>query len=80
MLSAADDDKFGAKQETYMRTARALDEDLVAKAQAVTGIKERSSLVHEALKALIERDSARLLARLGGSEAALKAAPGSRSN
>jgi Arc/MetJ family transcription regulator len=59
MLSAADDDKFGAKQETYMRTARALDEDLAAK--AVTGIKERSSLVHEALKALIERDSTRRL-------------------
>lgn len=61
MLSAADDDKFGAKQETYMRTTLALDEDLVAKAQAVTGIKERSSLVHEALKALIECDSARRL-------------------
>jgi Arc/MetJ family transcription regulator len=44
-----------------MRTTRALDEDLVAKAQAVTGIKERSSLVHEALKALIECDNARRL-------------------
>ena len=51
-----------------MRTTLALDEDLVAKAQAYTGLKEKSSLVREALTALIERESARRLARLGGSE------------
>jgi len=51
-----------------MRTTIALDDDLVAKAQRFTGLKEKSSLVREALKALIERESARRLARLGGSE------------
>ena len=51
-----------------MRTTIALDDELVTKAQAFTGLKEKSSLVREALKALIERESARRLARLGGSE------------
>lgn len=51
-----------------MRTTLALDDDLVAKAQAFTGLKEKSALVREALKALIEREAARRLARLGGSE------------
>ncbi len=51
-----------------MRTTLALDDDLVAKAQAFTGLKEKSALVREALTALIERESARRLARLGGSE------------
>ena len=51
-----------------MRTTIALDDDLVAKAQAFTGLREKSLLVREALKALIERESALRLARLGGSE------------
>ncbi|HVI06172.1 MAG TPA: type II toxin-antitoxin system VapB family antitoxin [Sphingomicrobium sp.] len=55
-----------------MRTTLALDDDLVAKAQACSGIKEKSALVREALKALIERESARSLARLGGTEPNLK--------
>ena len=55
-----------------MRTTLALDDELVAKAQAFTGLKEKSSLVREALKALIERESARRLARLGGSEPELE--------
>ncbi len=58
-----------------MRTTLALDDDLVAKAQAFTGLTEKASLVREALKALIERESAKRLARLGGSEPALEAAP-----
>jgi Arc/MetJ family transcription regulator len=58
-----------------MRTTLALDDGLVAKAQALTGLTEKSSLVREALKALIERESARRLARLGGSEPGLKAPP-----
>ncbi len=56
-----------------MRTTIAFDDDLLAKAQAVTGLKKKSSLVSEALKALIERESARRLARLGGREPGLKA-------
>ena len=58
-----------------MRTTLALDDELLAKAQDFTGLKEKSSLVREALKALIERESARRLARLGGSEARLQAPP-----
>lgn len=58
-----------------MRTTLALDDELVAKAQQFTGLKEKSALVREALRALIERESARRLARLGGSEPDLKAVP-----
>ncbi len=58
-----------------MRTTLALDDELLAKAQAFTGLKEKTSLVREALKALIERESARRLALLGGSEPALEAIP-----
>ncbi|MGH7051297.1 MAG: type II toxin-antitoxin system VapB family antitoxin [Acetobacteraceae bacterium] len=54
--------------EAQLRTTLALDDELLAKAQAFTGLKEKSGLVREALKALIERESARRLARLGGSE------------
>ena len=61
-----------------MRTTIALDDDLVARAQAFTGLTERSALVREAQKALIERESARRLARLGGSEPELEAAPRQR--
>lgn len=58
-----------------MRTTLALDDELIAKAQAFTGLKEKSALVREALKALIERESARRLARLGASEPDLAAPP-----
>lgn len=54
--------------EAPMRTTLALDDKLVADAQAYTGIKEKSALVREALKALVEREAARRLARLGGSD------------
>ena len=58
-----------------VRTTIALDDELVAKAQAFTGLQEKSALVREALKALIQRESARRLARLGGTEPDLKPAP-----
>jgi Arc/MetJ family transcription regulator len=54
-----------------MRTTLALDDDLIREAQRLTGTKEKSALVREALQALIERESARRLARLAGSEPAL---------
>ena len=50
-----------------MRTTLALDDDLLAKAQDLTGVREKSALVREALKALVQRESALRLARLGGS-------------
>ena len=62
-------------KENSVRTTVALDDDLIAKAQAFTGLTEKSSLVREALKALIERESALRLARLGGTEPELTAAP-----
>jgi len=62
-----------------MRTTLALDDDLLAKARAYTGLTENAALVREALKALIERESARRLARLRGSERALEAPPRRRS-
>jgi Arc/MetJ family transcription regulator len=62
-----------------MRTTLALDDELVAKAQALTGLKRKSSLIREALKALIGRETARHVARLGGSEPDLEAPPRRRS-
>lgn len=58
-----------------MRTTLSLDDDLLEKAQALTGVSEKSALVREALKALIARESARRLARLGGSEPQLRPIP-----
>jgi Arc/MetJ family transcription regulator len=63
-----------------MRTTLTLDDGLVARAEALTGLKEKSSLVREALKALIERESVRGLARLGGSQPDLKVVPRRRSS
>lgn len=62
-----------------MRTTLALDDDLLAEAQRLTGTKEKTALVREALGALIERESARRLARLGGSEPDLDDIPRRRS-
>ncbi len=51
-----------------MRTTIVLDDDLLASAQDYTGIQEKSALVRMALKALVEREAARRLAKLGGTE------------
>ncbi|MBA3629484.1 MAG: type II toxin-antitoxin system VapB family antitoxin [Actinobacteria bacterium] len=58
-----------------MRTTLALDDELVAEAQRLTGTNEKSALVRDALRALIQRESARRLARLGGSEPRLTETP-----
>jgi Arc/MetJ family transcription regulator len=58
-----------------MRTTLALDDDLIQMAQEFTGVSEKTALVREALKALIERESARRLASLGGTMPGLKTAP-----
>lgn len=62
-----------------MRTTLSLDDELVAQASSYTGLEEKSALVREALKALIERESARRLAGLGGTEPGLRAVPRRRS-
>jgi Arc/MetJ family transcription regulator len=58
-----------------MRTTINLDERLLSEAQRLTGLKERTALIHAGLRALIERESARRLARLGGSEPQLRSVP-----
>lgn len=58
-----------------MRTTLNLDERLLSEAQRLTGIDGRTTLVREGLRALIERESARRLARLGGSEPQLLPIP-----
>ncbi|MGI8894632.1 MAG: type II toxin-antitoxin system VapB family antitoxin, partial [Casimicrobiaceae bacterium] len=55
-----------------MRTTINLDETLLAAAKKISGMTERTALIHEGLKPLIGRESARRLARLGGSEPQLK--------
>lgn len=58
-----------------MRTTVTLDDQLLEQAAHLTGVRERGVLLREALTALIERESARRLARLGGTEPALEAPP-----
>lgn len=58
-----------------MRTTINLDDALLAEAHRLTGLEERTALVREALRALIQRESARRLARLGGSEGDLEPVP-----
>jgi Arc/MetJ family transcription regulator len=58
-----------------MRTTVTLDDELLAKAAKLGGTLDRSALISAGLKAFIERESARRLAKLGGSQPALAAAP-----
>lgn len=58
-----------------MRTTVTLDDDLVADAQEITGITEKSALLREALKRLVQQEAARRLALLGGSEPDFRAPP-----
>jgi Arc/MetJ family transcription regulator len=62
-----------------MRTTLDIDDELLAKAQEYTGLPEKSAIVREALKALVEREAARRLARLGGTEPQLRPIPRRRS-
>jgi Arc/MetJ family transcription regulator len=55
-----------------MRTTITLNDELLASAQEYTGIKEKSALVNEALKVLVQREAALRLAKLGGSQPHLK--------
>jgi len=58
-----------------MRTTVTLDDALLAKAEQLCGDLERSALLKEALRALVQRESAKRLAALGGSEPALNPIP-----
>ena len=58
-----------------MRTTLNIDDTLLEKAQLLTGIKEKTAIVRNGLQALIERESSRRLASLGGSEPELEKIP-----
>ena len=58
-----------------MRTTLNIDDELLAKAAKLTGPLDRTAMVHEGLRALIQRESAKRLARHGGSQPGLLAAP-----
>ena len=51
-----------------MRTTLNIDDQLFEEAVRLTGVKEKTALLRESLKALIQRESAKRLALLGGSE------------
>ena len=69
-MQASNDAIFRAhhRAENRMRTTVALDDELLAKAREFTGVNEKSALLNRALKVLVEREAARRLARLGGSQ------------
>ena len=71
MMHISSISSFGAS----MRTTLNIDETLVDEAKRLTGMKERTEVIHEGLRALISRESARRLAKLGGTEPKLKAIP-----
>jgi Arc/MetJ family transcription regulator len=58
-----------------MRATFNLDDDLLREARRLTGMTERAALIHEGLRALIQRESARRLAHLGATEVSVRAAP-----
>lgn len=58
-----------------MKTTLDINDELLTKARCLTGISEKTALVSEGLRALIERESARKLASMGGSEPQLKDMP-----
>ncbi len=62
-----------------MRTTVNIDDDLLENAKRLTGIEGTTALVREALRALVERESARRLAKLGGTQPQLKPVPRRRS-
>jgi len=62
-------------REESMRTTLNIEDDLLDKAARLTGIEEKTSLVRLGLEALIARESAKRLAKLGGTEVKLERIP-----
>ena len=58
-----------------MRTTLNLDADLLREAERLTGLRAKTEVIHEGLRALIARESARRLAALGGGMPTAKAPP-----
>ena len=63
-----------------MRTTVNIDDRLMDQARELTGLEENAALLREGLRALVEREAARRLARLGGSEPGLKDIPRRRAS
>jgi len=63
------------QEQKPVRTTVALDDELMAKAEEFTGVREKSALLREALRALLEREAARRLAELGGASPGLESIP-----
>jgi Arc/MetJ family transcription regulator len=62
-----------------MKTTLNIDDAVLAEAMRLTGISEKTALVHAGLQALVARESARRLAALGGSDTKLSPIPRRRS-
>ena len=62
-----------------MKATIAIDDELFAKAQKYAGVTEKSAVISEALKAYVQVEAGRRLARLGGTEPDAKAPPRRRS-
>ena len=65
---------------SHMKTTLNIDDALLAEAERLTRISEKTALVRAGLEALIARESAKRLARLGGRERSLRTAPRRRPN
>ena len=63
----------------HIRTTLILDDELLERAREMTGIKEKTALVHAGLEALISREAAKRLAALGGTQPRLANIPRRRS-
>jgi Arc/MetJ family transcription regulator len=59
----------------HMRTTLIIDDELLSKAQELSGLREKTAVLHAGLQALISRENARRLAALGGSERSLRPIP-----
>ncbi len=59
-------------KNTQMRTTINIDDELLAEAQQLTGITQKTAVIREGLRVLIQRESARRLAKLGGTEPQLR--------
>ena len=80
LMYASNGDLYDASivVEVAMRTTVTLDDELLARAEELTGIRERSTLIRDAVELLVRIESGRQLAALGGSDSAAEAAPRSR--
>lgn len=63
-----------------MRTTLNIHDDILKRASILTGITQKTSLVHRGLEALIAKESSRRLAELGGKERFLRSIPRRRSS